>query len=111
MNNALLSFSERYELPVELKITESAVGCFRSGGLGIWSVKTSNLSSSQIFFGDLRSQGLEVRGQGQGFVVQGQLDKDFKLVLEYFFDFPRGQQHWVTVKNGLLTGIISVSNI
>jgi len=35
-------------------------------------------------------------------------DKDMKLVLEdKDKDFPLGQQHWVTVKNGLLAHIIS----
>jgi len=33
-------------------------------------------------------------------------DKDLKLVLEdKDKDFPRGHQHWVTVKNGLLADI------
>jgi len=40
--------------------------------------------------------GLMARGQGQGLV---NLSEDKNK------DFPRGQQHWVTVKNGLLTGI------
>jgi len=41
-----------------------------------------------------QGQGLEVQGQG---LVNWSWDKDK--------DFPRGQEHWVTVKNGLLVDI------